>query len=138
MAIDRKNSNAQPDYKATGMGRRIRQPQMPKEFITPSLSFYEALSRARLTDERQLNIAVKYHDHLMEFGLSDEVERLVTAKLVGSGAVGGRNLDLAAQSYVGVFFDKDMTKEQQKLVAEMQKKGQQEALDRREHENQTM
>lgn len=124
--------------KRSGMGRRIKQRQMPEEFITPKMTFFESLARARI-DERQVNIAVKYYHHLMEFGLDDEVEQLIVGKLVGSGAIGGRNLDLAAQSYVGVFFDKDMSREQQKLVAEMQKRGNQEAQERNEREkNYTM
>ena len=81
----------------------IANKNMPMEFITAAKSFEDALARCVIRDEQSLNDIILLYDQFMDFGMMDEIEILLTKKLIGGTSVGGFNRSLAAMTYSRIY-----------------------------------
>lgn len=120
----KERNNGHRNTSTEGIIKIERQGNLAKEFLEVGKDFDEALGRCVILDHDQRNDIILYKSQLEMFDMWDEIQHL-TSWLNASAAVGGFNRSLAAMTEVGIFMAEGagvhISKENQKVLAEMQK-----------------
>jgi len=85
------------------MFTRFKQDKFPKEFLTPGITFPEALNKGVLRDERQRNAVVLLFQQMDEFKMTEEKQGVINW-LTGSTAINGRARTEALEAHDEIFF----------------------------------
>jgi len=116
-------------YSGSGMARRVRKPSFARELITAGSNALDSVTRAVFRDEQALNNACLYIGHMSMFEMEDEVD-LALLKINGTMAIDGLSRDQASQVDIGVWFPKNLSKDDKEKLAKLQS-----GRNRREEEN---
>lgn len=104
-----------------GLARRVKQSLFERELLEPGATIEAAITRGVFHDERALNIACLYLDHLQKHHLTRQLQTALY-KINGTPAIGGQARKQSVMAHGNLYFPDDASKKEKEQLSKMQYK----------------